>query len=412
MGLTCLDEIGLVGATGIARSCLTLARRSGSCVASASTPASEPPEFRSRLAHTGAMFDRFLRRGKGARYRTINESGGISKDGPAPSEEPLSTQSVLRALGAMPELDWVRLAAVEHARQADPDSIKNEHRIYRAAYASADRHGARDHLKWVMDTARQEATELARVAAGEEALAAHARFEAVVSGRGGLLADPSDAPAVGRYLGFVDAATNAVSAAALRPHVSRRDFSSLWQGYTAVVDFTTTSDTEANASMADVESNPTDADRMLFGPSGPEVVSLLLYLDKLNASSSAALLVAHQTALRAEGGAVMRRLLELLTEGGRRGLEMGAITSGDVTSAKRLAEEAADRALAAYVDAVVSRSGKPRDVIETEFGPALRAAANVMATSVLVLPFLDDDEAAELWAPWTTISPKRPWSAA
>ena len=46
------------------------------------------------------MFDRFLRRGAEARYRRINERGGISKDGPAPSEEPLSADSVLRVLQA------------------------------------------------------------------------------------------------------------------------------------------------------------------------------------------------------------------------------------------------------------------------------------------------------------------------
>ena len=364
------------------------------------------------LAHTGAMFDRFLRRGDEARYRRINERGGISKDGPAPSEEPLSTQSVLRALGAMSELDWVRLAAVEQARQADPDSIKNEERIYRGAYATADRRGVLDHLGREAWVARQEATDLARVAAGEVALAAHARFEAVVSGRAGLLADPADAPAVERYLRFLDAATNAVSAAVLRPHISRRDFAYLWQGHATVLDFTTTPDMVPNPTTADVKPNRTDADRMLFGPSGPEVVSLLLYLDKLNLSSSAALFVAHQTALRAEGGAVMGRLLELLNQGSLRGLELGAITTEDVTAVKRLAEEAADRALPAFVDAAASRSGEPRDVIETDFGPGLRAAATAMATSVLVLPFLRDDEAAELWAPWAAISTKRPWSAA
>jgi hypothetical protein len=126
---------------------------------------------------------------------------------------------------------------VEDAGSADPDSIKNAERIYRDAYATARRRGLFDQLGRELLAVRQEATEVAKVAAGEEALAAHRRFEAVFNGRG-VLADPADAPAVGRYLGFMDAAKNAVSTAALRPHISRQDFAHLWRGYATVLDFT------------------------------------------------------------------------------------------------------------------------------------------------------------------------------
>ena len=227
------------------------------------------------------MFDRFLRRGDEARARRMNERIGLSKDGPGPTEEPLSAESVLRALRAMPELDWVRLAAVEYSQQADPDSTKNEQRINRGAHASADRHGVPGHLQREMDNARQKATELARVSAGEEALAAHARFEAVLSGRR-LLADPADAPAVERYLGFVDAATNAVIVAALRPHVSRRDFAYLWQGYATVLDFTTTAGVEANATTSldtsaavAQESGPVAVQRVTIAEAGGPVAKFL-----------------------------------------------------------------------------------------------------------------------------------------
>lgn len=260
----------------------------------------------------------------------------------------------------MSELDWIRLAAAEQAGQADPDSTKNEERIYRDAYRTADRRGGMDRLGQELAAVRQEAIELAKAAAGKEALAAHARFEAVVSGREGLLADPADAPAVERYLGFADAASNAASAAAIRPYISRRDFAYLWRGYATVLDFT---------AKGAVESNATDADRILFGPG--EVASILLYLDRLSPETWWVLVEAHQSLVRAGSGARMRRLLALVEEGGQRGQVKGAITTEDVKSVKQLAEAAADKALPAFVDRLASGIGKLRDVIEAQFGPRL-----------------------------------------
>ena len=360
--------------------------------------------------HTGGMFDRFLRRGDEARYRRINEVGGVSKDGPAPSEEPLSAESVLRVLQAMSELDWIRLAAVEEAGSADPASFKNSERIYRDAYATAGRRGLFDQLGRELLAVRQEAAEVAKTAAGADALAAHRRFEAVMNGRG-VLVDPADAPAVSRYLGFKDAATNAVSAAALRPYISRRDFAYLWRGYATVLDFTTKGK----------ENPPTDATphgepvvpagrledgRFLFGPNAGEVLRVVDGLQRAEPHVWLSLGDAHMTAHRDPARAA--RVNTLVDQGARAGISRGAITAEDVSAAKAMAADTAAR----VIPRVIAEARSKSPVLPEEFDLAitdyLQTAAVSLVLFVVVRPFLEAEEFEELWGPYAAVAPLSP----
>ncbi len=361
--------------------------------------------------HTGGMFDRFLRRGDEARYRRINERGGISKDGPAPSEEPLSAESVLRVLRAMSELDWVRLAAVEEAGSADPDSIKNGERIYRDAYATARRRGLFDQLGRELLAVRQEATEVAKAAAGEEALAAHGRFEAVISRRG-VLADPADAPAVGRYLSFLDAATNAVSAAALRPHISRRDFAYMWRGYATVLDFTIKANVDSLTDATAPHGKPVvpaerqDEGRLLFGPNAGEVLGVIDGLQRAEPNAWMSLGGAHMAAHRNTARAA--RVNQLVDQGVRSGMSRGAITAEEVSKAKQIASAAAARVIPVVIAEARSESSIRPAEFDLAVADYLQTAAASVVVFLVVRPFLEPKEFEELWAPYAAIVPLSP----
>lgn len=358
--------------------------------------------------HTGGVFNRFLRRGDEARYRRINELGGISKDGPAPSDEPLSAESVLRVLQALSELDWVRLAAVEKAGSADPASFKNSERIYRDAYATAGRRGLFDQLGRELLAVRQEAAEVAKAAAGEEALAAHRRFEAVFNGRG-VLVDPADAPAVSRYLGFKDAATNAVSAAALRPHISRRDFAYLWRGYATVLDFTTkgkeNSPTDATAPHGDpvVPVERPEEGRLLFGPNAGEVLRVVDGLQRAEPHVWLSLGDAHMTAHRDPARAA--RVNTLVDQGARAGISRGAITAEDVSAAKAMAADTAARVIPLVIAEARSKSPLLPEEFDLAITDYLQTAAVSLVVFVVVRPFLEPEEFGELWAPYAAVAP-------
>ncbi len=361
------------------------------------------------------MFNRFLRRRDEARYRRINERGGILKDGPAPSEEPLSAESVLRVLRAMSELDWVRLAAVERAGSADPDSFKNSGRIYRDAYATAGRRGLFDQLGRELLAVRQEATDVAKAAAGEEALAAHGRFEAVLSGRG-VLIDPADAPAVSRYLGFKDAATNAVSAAALRPHISRRDFAYLWQGYGTVLDFTAKgnvdSPTDATAPHGEpvVPAEGLEDDRVLFGPNAGEVLRVVDLLYRAEPNAWLSLGGAHMSAHGPNNSNTARaaRVNLLVDQGARSGISSGAITAKDLSEAKRIAAAAAARVVPLVIAEARSKFPVRPEELDLAIADYLQTAAASVVMFVVVRPFLEPKEFEELWAPYAAIVPLSP----
>jgi len=361
------------------------------------------------------MFDRFLRRGAEARYRRINEGGGISKDGPAPSEEPLSAESVFRVLRALSELGWVRLAAVEKAGSADPDSIKNAERIYRNAYATAGRRGLFDQLGRELLAVRQEATEVAKAAAGEEALAAHRRFEAVFNGRG-VLVDPADAPAVSRYLGFKDAATNAVSAAALRPHISRRDFAYLWRGYATVLDFTTkgnvTLPTDATVPLGEpvVPAERLEDGRVLFGPNAAEVLRVVDLLYRAEPNAWLSLVGAHMAAYGPDASNTARaaRVSLLVDQGARSGVSSGAITAKDLSEAKRIATAAAARVIPVVIAEARSKSPIQPEDLDLAVANYLQTAAVSLVVFVVVRPFLEAEEFEELWAPYAAVAPLSP----
>jgi hypothetical protein len=344
------------------------------------------------------MLNRFLRgrnRSQGERRVLMGETPA---NGPAPSEEPLGPASVIRVLSDLPELDWVRLAAVEAVKQAAPGSVKRDEEIYRRAYKSARRWGQYDDLGRTLNWCQETAYKLAEAAAGPDAKAAWDRFTAVVEGRGTLQANPADSKYVEHYLQFADAASNTLKTAALRPFIARKDFAYLWRGYETVLVFR-----RAAESVVDQ-----DADRMLFGPAGPEVLSILLYLGDTSPDRWGALVNMHLSAVRSGGDTYKRRVLDLIEQGGQRGLKAGLITEDDAVGAKRSAEDAADQALPYLIDRISSNSDEPRELLEVRYRPWLRSAANAVTTFVLVRPFLDDDEAVELWAPYVLISPRPP----
>ncbi|MGO9178972.1 MAG: hypothetical protein ACLQBX_13565 [Candidatus Limnocylindrales bacterium] len=144
----------------------------------------------------------------------------------------------------MTESQWLRLAAAEAASQSDTGGWKKSdwtyQAIYRAAYAAAKRIGRYDDLGKSLVAAQKDATDIAAHAAGPEALAAYREVDAVAHGRGRtLLVDPDVARVGERYGAFLDAATNAVSAAVLRPYISAKDFAEMWRPYGAAIDFDT-----------------------------------------------------------------------------------------------------------------------------------------------------------------------------
>lgn len=325
--------------------------------------------------------------------------GETPLDGPAPSEEPLGPASVIHALGDLSKLDWVRLGAVEAVKQAAPGSVNRDEEVYRRAYASARRLGHHDDLGRTLNWCRETAHKLAGEAAGPEAKAAWDRFMAVAEGRGTLLANPADSQDVERYAQFADAASNALKAAAIRPHLSAEDFAYLWRGYETVLVFD-------GAGVAD--SVDDDDDRMLFGLAGAEVLAILTYLGDTSPDRWGALVNMHLSAIRSGGDAYKRRALALIEEAGQRGLKAGLISEDDAVSAKRSAEAAADRALPYLLDRLSASSDETRGVLEARYCSTLRSAANHLTTIVLVRPFLGDYEAAELWAPYTSISPTPP----
>ena len=326
--------------------------------------------------------------------------------GSAPATDPVADdgpQAVLRVLRNLPEVDWVRLAAVDFARQADAEATTREDRIYQAAQDDARRRGEGDRLARTVTLTCEEATTIAKAAAGPESAAAFSRFEAVVQGRAGLIADATEAPAVSRYLGFIDAATNAVRAAAFRPYLSAADHDYLWRGYASVLDFTApVADAPAPAAL------PEDTDRELFGLASSAVLNTLVYLQEAKAEKWVAIVVAHQELAREADGAGTIRLRNLVNRGGARGMEGGFLTEQDVKDAKRLAEEAAAGAVDRVADLMATRSPNPKAALAESFGPPMRTAANALITSVLVLPYLDAEEASDLWSTWTVIQPRPP----
>ena len=87
-----------------------------------------------------------------------------------------------------------------------------------------------------IDASRERARVAARSATGVDAVAAHGRVQAITEGRGpGLLVDPADAAVAARAWEFMDAASNAVLAAGLRPHLPTEDFEYLWRPYDAIL---------------------------------------------------------------------------------------------------------------------------------------------------------------------------------
>ncbi|HEV8489403.1 MAG TPA: hypothetical protein VGQ58_06410 [Candidatus Limnocylindrales bacterium] len=303
----------------------------------------------------------------------------------------------MRELTRFGEEEWLKLADVEGAVQADPAEATRSDRIYRGAYATARRRGQYDVLGRSLTAARDEAVRLASAAAGPEALAAHHAVDAVTRGRG-LVVDPAAAAIAERYWRFADAATNAVSAAVLRPYISRQDFEYLWRPYETIITFGTSIEARTVAPS-------TQDDRLLFGPNGAQVAWFLTLASSADLRFWEAVFAAQLQTLGTDQEEYRRRLRRAVEAAGKRGVRTGMITLEDVTEAKRIAETGAEAALPTIVDAKMAGSDHPRERVESVMRSVIVSGANAIATLLVVRPFLDEAEYAELSAPYVRTMP-------
>lgn len=145
-------------------------------------------------------------------------------------------------------------------------------------------------------------------------------------------------------------------------------------------------------------------------PPGSEVARFVAYLYEASPQDWIAMMKAHATTFRADEAA-KRRTGALWENGGQRGLTSGQITVRDVDIAKSSAESAADHALPSVSAYLLERAATPQTNVEERLRPALRMAANAITTLILIRPYLSDEEAKELWAPYATLMPTMPGSA-
>jgi hypothetical protein len=153
--------------------------------------------------------------------------------GTPPSD--ITPASVLGALKALDAEEWSRLASSEGASQR-PDGTSRTDAVLGRATVAMQSSNMSAQVGVATEEARIEAREIALVAAGPEATAAHRRVAAIARGSGvGLLVDPSDAQLAEPAWLYMDAASNAVLVACARTYLSAADFLAAWEPYEATI---------------------------------------------------------------------------------------------------------------------------------------------------------------------------------
>lgn len=158
--------------------------------------------------------------------------------GVPPSEqhaERITCESVLDALRSFRYDDWLRLGGYESKSQITEDATRVQG-IYDRAGLAMTKSPIGDTTRRQIEAARETARTLALAAAGPQAAEAHQRIDAITKGRGrSLLVDPADGAAAEPVWQFMDAASNAVLAAGLRPFLTSGEFETLWKPYASTL---------------------------------------------------------------------------------------------------------------------------------------------------------------------------------
>lgn len=168
---------------------------------------------------------------------------------------------------------------------------------------------------------------------------------------------------------------------------------------------TRTPDDEEPEHTLDADSSP-DEDRPWFGPNQAQVVAFLTTLSRATPEMWKAIARAQREIATPEAQAWRRDLIAAIERAGAAGRSSGAITVDDVSQAKEAAEGAATTALSGLVDVLMTRSAQPREKIEAISLDLIRSGANLIATLLLVRPFMTTVEWEAAWRPYAELLPQ------
>lgn len=144
---------------------------------------------------------------------------------------------------------------------------------------------------------------------------------------------------------------------------------------------------------------------------GSEVDQWLAFIDTASPTVWLAMVAGYTSTIRDPEYASKRIWIQTtVEEGGQRGLSSGLISVDAVRLAKEEAQRAAERALPSVEAHLMSKGAPAAEVHSSRLLEGLQRTADLITTLVLIHPFLTEEEATALWAPYWSVSALIPGS--